>query len=93
MPTGSISRDGIRAWSEHAGIPNDVGLRQFANAMKEQGDAVMKRLRYHTHGAGFHLSEQLDKNTGFEIAAEDLTWSYAATLKAWWHRGKLLEIL
>lgn len=44
---------------------------KFINA----GDSVMKRIYAHVSGADFHLYEQLDKFTGFETSAADLTWS------------------
>jgi hypothetical protein len=40
-----------------------------------QGDGVMLRLRSHVAGDGFHLDEQIDRNTGKQMSAEDLTWS------------------
>jgi len=43
--------------------------------MKSAGDSMMNRLYYHVKGNNFHLSEQLDKNSGFEKNANDLTWS------------------
>jgi len=43
---------------------------------------ITARIRYHTVGKGLHQPEQLDKNTGVEISATDLTWSYATIFKA-----------
>merc|ERR1711924_435093 len=54
----------------------------MAQAMVGAGDGVMLRIRHHVKDAGFHLSEQLDKNTGAPMSAKDLTWSYATVLKA-----------
>lgn len=55
---------------------------KMTESFVQAGDAVMQRLYYHVHGDNFHLAEQLDKNTGFQASAQDLTWSYADTLMA-----------
>ena len=46
------------------------------------GDSVLQRVRYHTEGDGFHLFEQMNRGTGYQMSAEDLTWSYAEVLNA-----------
>ena len=53
----------------------------FARAVSQSGDDVLFRLRSHVESYGFHLSEQLDKVTGLEGNAKDLTWAYACVLK------------
>lgn len=60
---------------------------QFSKLVTSAGDAVLDRIRYHTQSSDFHQPEQLDKNTGAEASATDLTWSYATILKAMWHRN------
>jgi GH15 family glucan-1,4-alpha-glucosidase len=57
-------------------------------AAVQAGDDVLFRLRSHTEAYDFHMSEQLDKNTGTELSAEDLTWSYACVLKAMHYRDE-----
>lgn len=47
----------------------------------DQADLVMKRVQYHVP-ADLHLTEQLDKNSGFCLGAADLTWSYVSFLTA-----------
>jgi glucoamylase len=59
---------------------------EFAEELLAAGDGVLQRVRFHVAGAGFHLSEQLDKYTGFEKSAVDLTWSYATVLTALFRR-------
>lgn len=79
-----------RAWhkvlsmsSTNSNIPESfTSGEDLAKAMASQGDGILSRLRYHTVGAGLHQPEQLDKNTGFETSATDLTWSYATIFKA-----------
>merc|ERR1712146_785875 len=59
-----------------------AGAAGAGSAASGAGDGVLARIKYHTQGDGLHMDEQLDKNTGYETAAKDLTWSYAAVLKA-----------
>ena len=58
---------------------NDRDL-SMATSFMEAGDAVLQRIHYHVKGDNFHLAEQLDKNTGVQSSAKDLTWSYADVL-------------
>ena len=63
----------------------------FAEAVAGAGDGVLQRLRTHVESNGFHLTEQIDSNTGDCMAAKDLTWSYATTLKAMDARSKYYD--
>jgi glucoamylase len=65
----------------------ELSYKEFAQALTQAGDDVLFRLRSHVVSYNFHLSEQLDKNTGAELSAGDLTWSYACVLKAMYYRG------
>lgn len=60
----------------------------LANLFVSQADGVMLRLRTHIIGNNYHLYEQLDKNTGYQTSAVDLTWSYAEVLNAMYYREK-----
>ena len=51
---------------------------QFAAA----ADGVMMRLKQHVEPEDLHLYEQIDRNTGEQMSASDLTWSYAEMLIA-----------
>ena len=73
-----------KRWASHV---------QLAQDFLAAGDGVLQRVRYHVAGAGFHLAEQLDKRTGFEYSAKDLTWSYGTMLKATWYRGLASDML
>jgi glucoamylase len=68
-------------------------IQEFANSLLSLGDGVLLRIRYHVENSGFHLSEQLDRNSGFQLSAKDLTWSYAETLKAVKKRNILVALL
>lgn len=82
---GAPDTDALNIWSEIFGVPADnINADTFIAA----GDSVMNRIRYHVEGKNFHLDEQLDRNTGVEMSAEDLTWSYAEVLNAMASRDK-----
>ncbi len=51
----------------------------------ERGDAFLRRACFHTFPDG-HISEQINRNTGYMQGARDLTWSYASYLTAFWQR-------
>jgi len=46
-----------------------------------KGDQYMERVRFHVARDG-HMSEQMDRHSGYMLSAADLTWSYAAFLTA-----------
>jgi glucoamylase len=45
------------------------------------GDAIMNMLKKSLND-GMHMAEQIDRNSGKQISAKDLTWSYVNALKA-----------
>jgi glucoamylase len=49
--------------------------------LQEAGDSFLNIVRVHSAGDG-SLSEQFDRETGYERGARDLTWSYGAFLQA-----------
>lgn len=54
---------------------------------KAQGDGILLRIKKYIQNYSFHMYEQIDKNTGKQISAYDLTWSYAEVLNALNYRG------
>lgn len=56
--------------------------------MIQAGDAVLYRLYQHVKGANGHIFEQIDRNSGIQTSAHDLTWSYANILSAMKEREK-----
>eukprot|EP00052_Salpingoeca_macrocollata_P003348 m.35368 g.35368 ORF g.35368 m.35368 type:complete len:459 (+) comp13237_c0_seq2:1233-2609(+) len=68
-------------------------VEEFGRALVSQGDGVLLRIKYHVAGAGYRLFEQLDKVTGYEISAYDLTWSYASVIEAMRIRGNAVSLL
>lgn len=77
-----------KAFNSVNALPTD--RTALANVFAAQGDGVLLRLRNHVSSKGFHLDEQIDRNTGVQVSAEDLTWSYAEVLNAMHLRGKFL---
>mmetsp|Transcript_91760 Transcript_91760/g.176587 ORF Transcript_91760/g.176587 Transcript_91760/m.176587 type:complete len:498 (-) Transcript_91760:117-1610(-) len=56
------------------------------------GDSVLSRLRKHVEPDGFHLFEQIDKVSGRQYNARDLTWSYAEVFIALIEREEVLDL-
>merc|ERR1711892_1569613 len=54
----------------------------LAAAQVSAGDAVLTRLHNHVKADGGKIDEQIDKYTGKQASAENLTWSYANILHA-----------
>ena len=89
MSTETMNVEDMAAWSKVLDVDfdgSDVAQLDplvMAKAFAGAGDGVLTRIRSHVDGANdFHLTEQIDRSTGATMAAHDLTWSYAATLKA-----------
>lgn len=70
----------------------ESGKTDLANEMATKGDDYLRRVKMHTAADG-SLSEQFDRNHGFEKSARDLTWSYAELIQAIKTRQKLKEQL
>jgi len=51
----------------------------------------MLRIKEHVKDDGGHLDEQIDRDTGKQLSAKDLTWSYAEVLLAMDARDKYLD--
>jgi len=64
------------------GLQKGLVGRPLGDALLAVGDGVLARVRHHVEPDGFHLAEQLDKRTGRQVSATDLTWSYAEVLLA-----------
>lgn len=78
------SANAFQIWSELFGLQPDLQLSplELAEVFASAGDGVLERIRYHVSADGFHLAEQFDKDSGTQLSAKDLTWSYAETLMA-----------
>lgn len=75
-----MSKDTLNMWSKALNI---VSIPEpQAIFFKAQGDGLLLRIKNYIKSYNFHMYEQIDKNTGQQISAYDLTWSYAEVLNA-----------
>jgi glucoamylase len=89
MSTENLNSEDMAAWAKVLDIhyngdaAEEISPQAMATAFAGAGDGVLTRIYHHVSGDnGFHLTEQISRSTGKTMAAHDLTWSYAATLKA-----------
>ena len=73
VPVSEVLSIWQQAFNAPSALPSDK--LSLAKVFAQQGDGVLLRLRAHVTARGFHLDEQIDRNTGAQISAEDLTWS------------------
>lgn len=86
---GLPDNNALDIWADIFGVSaSKITVSTFVAA----GDSVMARLHYHVAGNKLHLNEQIDRNTGFEMAANDLTWSYAEVLNAMASRNEYFAV-
>lgn len=93
LAKGVPSSEALTAWKaafNTDSLPTDKA--SLAKVFAQQGDGVMLRLRSHVAGDNFHLDEQIDRNTGAQMSAEDLTWSYAEVLNAMHWRDEYVQV-
>lgn len=82
LSTQAMHPEAYAVWAPILGLPDTFDAASTAQALAGAGDGVLMRLRHHVESGGFHLPEQIDRNSGTPMAAKDLTWSYACMLKA-----------
>lgn len=94
LQNGVPSSAAMSVWKSAINSPSALptNAAALAQVFAAQGDGVLLRLRRHVQGNDFHLDEQIDRNTGYQISASDLTWSYAETLNAMYYRGLYLNV-
>ena len=63
-----------------ATVNNPADTSTVADALRTAGDEMLQAVIFHSDH--YRLSEQFDGTTGFEKSVSDLTWSYAACLRA-----------
>jgi len=77
-----LSREEHGRWMDLLYLEEGATAQDLARAQVSAGDATMTRLWEHVKADGGKIDEQIDKNTGVQASAEDLTWSYANILHA-----------
>jgi len=90
VPSSEVLAVWQKAFNTADALPTDKAA--LAKVFAAQGDGVLLRLRSHVVARGFHLDEQIDRNTGAQMSAKDLTWSYAEVLNAMSHRAKYIAM-
>jgi len=75
-PVDALTQD----FFAQVGISAATSVPDAAAALRAAGDRMMSALIFHSDH--LELSEQFDKDTGFEKSVRNLTWSYAAFLSA-----------
>ena len=72
----------LAVWSDALNVPNMAAMDSaaVASTFAAAADGVMLRLRKHVVADQGHLDEQMDRASGAQISAKDLTWSYAEAL-------------
>jgi len=84
-----VSDEAKAVWEDVFDVTFPVTARGGAALFLRAGDSVLLRLRNHVEADGFHLSEQIDRTTGEQVSASDLTWSYAEVFNAMTARSTL----
>jgi len=86
-----LGSDELLAWRAALNAP---GLQGISREFLAAGDGVLARIKYHIDDAddGWHLYEQIDKTSGKQYNARDLTWSYAEVLNALHERTAAAKI-
>eukprot|EP01062_Namystynia_karyoxenos_P021365 TRINITY_DN1812_c0_g1_i6.p1 TRINITY_DN1812_c0_g1~~TRINITY_DN1812_c0_g1_i6.p1 ORF type:complete len:589 (+),score=203.07 TRINITY_DN1812_c0_g1_i6:77-1768(+) len=86
----------VAAWARVATgwrLSQNASAVEVAQALADSGDQVLVRMRGYVSPLGFHLPEQIDKETGKLANVHDLTWSYAALFEAVGHRSECYAAL
>ena len=77
-----MTREDHAAWIVLLNLPRGANMADLAAAQLAAGDSIMTRMWNKIGGDGGKVDEQIDKYTGKQTSAEDLTWSYANILHA-----------
>jgi glucoamylase len=83
--------DDRNAWADLLRIDRNTPIGEFGRAIVSAGDAVMYRLFEHVKSKNGHIDEQISKQTGLQVSAKDLTWSYANILSSMKERAKVMK--
>eukprot|EP00035_Acanthoeca_spectabilis_P024581 m.454487 g.454487 ORF g.454487 m.454487 type:complete len:490 (-) comp20681_c0_seq1:37-1506(-) len=66
---------------------------ELSKALVSNGDGIFRRVRFHTTGGELHQPEELNRDTGFEQGAGDLSWSYGGIMSALMARDNAVALL
>ena len=93
LSNGLPSADALGYFTEglNLSFSDSSDASSVAATLAAAGDSVMLRIKEHVKDDGGHLDEQIDRDTGKQLSAKDLTWSYAEVLLAMDARDKYLD--
>jgi len=94
VENGLLEGETLAEWLKVFNLPANTIFSspiELATRFLQAGDGVLIRIRAHVEKDGFHLAEQIDRNTGAQASAKDLTWSYAELLRAMKARETFVE--
>jgi hypothetical protein len=77
-----ISSELVTAWADIVDLKEGMTALEASKAYLDAGDSVLYRLYDHVKAGDGHITEQISKVTGLQMAAKDLTWSFANILRA-----------
>jgi len=97
LKKNKLQKEAFTEWAQLLGAGEAdlmaMATPDLARLMASKGDGVLTRVKHHVEGVQMHMSEQLDKQTGSELSANDLTWSYATAIKAMAARDDFFDLL
>lgn len=90
---GFLKQEDKDAWFDLLSLHESATLQEQIQAALNAGDSVMYRLYQYVKNDGGHIAEQINKNSGAQLSAKDLTWSFANILNTMREREKVAENL
>lgn len=92
--TGCLESPDLDAWNSALNVDESHPFKGSAQDFIAAGDSVLARLRTHISDADeMHLYEQIDRQSGKQHNAKDLSWSYAEVLMATLERLKAVSAM
>ncbi len=82
-----LDREAHKNWIRLLHLPEGATMLDLVAGQMAAGDSVMTRLWNYLQIDNGKVDEQIDKYTGEQTSAENLTWSYANILHSMWVRG------
>lgn len=70
----------------------DERFRAVMCALRAKGDAYVERVRYHADRRDGSWAEEMDRDSGYKVSAEKLTWNSAAYLRVLDNRREALDV-
>ena len=84
---------------EHQVLNHDINKDLFDKlilGLIQSGDKMLRAVKSfcctYSDGSTLHMSEQIDRRSGQQRSAADLTWSYASTISAAFAREKTIAL-